>query len=280
LDIVEEAMARFVQEQVESVKHNHGFDIRRAALQARRRSRAWRGVGCLTAVCLLAGAGYIAAQRGDAERLPDPRARGYLPSIAGMGSGNLSTDGPIELAASLPNQTGSLVDGTTVSMSDAAVRGRVVSVSKGAGFVTKDRDGVEIAQVAFDDPAVEWKTVHVTLAVTKVLAVAPTSTFDASVPTVTFGITVSHDANFSAVQSAIEAMHDMVVLVDKSPVFAYAPNTYGTAANGVLIATVRPDGNLSLPFAMADEEPRMLGSIRTVTDLIAALSAPPKPDAK
>lgn len=152
--------------------------------------------------------------------------------------------------------------------SDTVVAGRITDVTPGYGFVVDDYDNATGTPTKFDHPDALWRTAHLTVAVDRQLGAG-----DAVGDTVVVGYTVGVQEDFEVVKQGFLALGDVVLPLEKSPVFDYNAEIYGIAADGDLLTTVNGD-QLSLPALGDAEEQQMLAGVDTYAELSAEAAQP------
>ncbi|MDP9443767.1 MAG: hypothetical protein M3P83_05245 [Actinomycetota bacterium] len=171
------------------------------------------------------------------------------------------------LAEVLPNTAFKAPGSPQQSYSETLVRGRIVDVEPGVGFTISDADDPSGSLADFDAPTVAWRTIHLKLHVDSVIVGEPV---DSSLQV---GYSVDPNDDFKQLRRDFLALPDVILPLDRSPVYAYQPNVWGVAGNGALLATVQ-NGNLSLPFLSSDEESQMLVGVKSLAELEKAAKAP------
>ena len=152
----------------------------------------------------------------------------------------------------MPNVSWTADDGTLgYQPADALVIGRITSVEEGKGYIGRAeeaiRDGKDADLVAFDDPNVSWRTLHLTMSVEEAY---PESIGDE----ITVGWVVHGGENHHQVAAALFALGRFAALVrDDTTRYSYDPGIYGVDVDGAALYRVLPSGELSLPFD-ADHE--------------------------
>lgn len=172
------------------------------------------------------------------------------------------------LAELLPNTKYQVGSGPARSLTEAAVVGRIADVRRGLGFYMPDGDAPRGTETDFDDPRVMWRTVHATVAIESVVA----GEIRQSDP-VTVGFAFGHTPDFSDIERGLKDLGRVVLLLNKSPVFDYNLDVYGTATDGELVGLVDDDGRITLPFA-GDAEGTLLRDSGTVDALRHAAGRP------
>lgn len=172
--------------------------------------------------------------------------------------------GPLTLEQRLPNTT--IVSfGQEFSASDVAVRGDVISVEKGFGFRTPPVDAPADLMTSFDDRRSTWKTIHLTVRVTQVLAGEASDE-------IRVGLTIEGDTSMSEAQELL-AVDDAVFLLNhRHPFYDYDASLLGS--NPDVIATIDSDGRLALPVLADADEQRLLAGTPDLPSLVEAGGRP------
>jgi hypothetical protein len=247
-------------------------------------------VGSL-AVALLAGAGATAG----ALALDEPAARDcsrVTPAAAdapvsaatqndaegAAGWGPLRIGDYSDITALLPNVIYKR-DGQAKTAADRVLNGKVVAVEPGRAFDDFDegpgaeqtKDTPRHQELDFDDPAADWRTVHLTVDVLEQIG----HSSDTS-ETVRVGLAVG-GSNIARLRKELTGARSYVFFLQRnSAVFAYDRTIYATARDGTLLTEVHDDCTLSLPRLDGNdaEEARWLSRARTLGQLKAAAEEP------
>lgn len=174
-----------------------------------------------------------------------------------------------DLTDLLTNVSFSLADGTPAPLTEAVVVGRIQKVEKGRSFYVEGADASEGIESAYDDSRGLWRTVHVTLLVDT--SVSATAKADS---TVIVGFAFGADATFAEISDSFLAMQDLLLFLTETPVFDYAPDVWGTVADGALLGLVSSDGNISLPVQSQSSAEALLRPAPTIASLQLAASKP------
>jgi hypothetical protein len=157
----------------------------------------------------------------------------------------------------------------TRPMTDAVVVGKVTEVSKGMGFYVEGNDGATGIETDFDDPRVEWRTVHLTLAVERTLS-------GSNETPVTVGFAFGNAIPFDQIRHDFLSYERVLLFLQKGqPVFDYNPNVYGTIMDGALLGLVGSDGSISLPV-LGDGAAELMKNTQSVDALARARQARPR----
>lgn len=155
------------------------------------------------------------------------------------------------------------------ALTTAVVTGHFQSVAPGRAFTVAGGDAPGGQAVDFDTDGAVWKTVEARFTVDHVvsgrLAVGEE---------ITVGLALGPDVDPRRVERDLRALGRTLLLLDKSPVFAYDPSLYGTAEGGSLLAVVAEDGRLSLPARSPDEATALLQRTPDLPSIDAAAASP------
>lgn len=161
-------------------------------------------------------------------------------------------------------QTGSKAP---VALTEAVVRGRITDVTKGQGFTIEGSDAPGGTLTDFDDANAQWRTFHATVKVAEVISgTAPDS--------ITVGLAFGPDIGIESVRTDLTAMPEVVLFLQRSPVFGYDETIYAVVSDGALIAQVDDKGVLTLPVLEANESAPMLERSESLDTLRQAAREP------
>ena len=149
----------------------------------------------------------------------------------------------------------------------AVVRGRVTDVTGGRAFTVEGNDAPSGTLTDFDDSRALWRTFHATFDVAEVISGT------ANAP-VTVGLAVGPKVTVDTVRRDLVAMKEVVVFLERSPVFEYDNTILGVVSDGALIAQVDAEGNLTLPVMDAHESASTLARASSLDKLRAAARGP------
>ena len=184
-----------------------------------------------------------------------------------------STDGVSaydSLAGALPTVTYRSADGVVGRASRSVVIGRFESADAGRGFI-EDTEPEGVTEVAFDDPAAQWRTVHARFRQAEVVA-GPDLARDGSL---TVGFAVGSRIDATKFGESLHALGNVLVFVQEdSPVFAYQSGLLSVTEDGMLVAVIDESGDLSLPFVTPSRAEALLAEVRTLERLRVAAEAP------
>lgn len=151
-------------------------------------------------------------------------------------------------------------------LTEAVVLGRVSDVQPGVGFRVVGDDAPDGLETDFNDPRALWRTVHVTVDVDSVVS----GTVDTDTVTVGFAFDARTPA-LDEIASDFASFGQIMLFLNRSPVFAYDTSVFGTVMDGALLATVDADGTIHLPALGAEEASQLLTDSATVGALETAL---------
>ncbi|MGH9156714.1 MAG: hypothetical protein ACRD1K_12960 [Acidimicrobiales bacterium] len=147
------------------------------------------------------------------------------------------------------------------SLAEAVVLGTISKVEPGKGFVVDAVDSPSGQVVDFADPKALWRSFHLIVSVRESLG-------GISVPdTVRVGIAFDGASDVKAVEQGLMALGDVLLFLERSPVFAYDPGLYGIVEDGALLATLDARGQIRLPAKDADEAASLLTGGNTLEAL-------------
>jgi hypothetical protein len=166
------------------------------------------------------------------------------------------------LDETLPNVTYAHEDGRRVTIADHVAVGRITDVEKGWGFRIEGDDAPDGIETDFDDPRARWWTVHATVAVEKGLASQTPRQIRVMLPS-------GGPEDFAKMASGLIALGRVVVFLDRThPLSAYDKSLYWVIdEEGLLVATVAPDGRLDLPLMPRRRAAELLAGVSSFADL-------------
>jgi hypothetical protein len=174
------------------------------------------------------------------------------------------------LAGALPTVTYRSADGVVGRASSSVVLGRFESADAGLGFI-EETEPEGVTEVAFDDPAAQWRTIHARFRQTEVVA-GPDLARDGSL---TLGFAVGNRIDATRFGESLHALGNVLVFVrEDSPVFAYEPGLLSVTEEGMLVAVIDESGDLSLPFVTPIRAESLLAEVSTLEQLRVAALAP------
>lgn len=145
----------------------------------------------------------------------------------------------------LPNVSIRRADGTVAPVANRLVVGTIAGVSEGRAFKAGGQ-GESQTQVGFDDPAAQWRTVHMTVIVDENLGVEQAT---GERPIVDVGLAISGGSDPYRIMSGLKGAGRVALpLIEHSPVFADDPEIFAIVEDGMLLARIDASGTLSLPF--------------------------------
>lgn len=194
---------------------------------------------------------------------------GTLDALRERGAGGGSTRPYDSLDDLLGNVEYQWSAGQPQPLTVAVVIGRFESAGPGVAFTVAGADAPGGRSEDFDAPGATWKTVEASFVVDQVISGA----LDRA-DRVQVGLAFGPDIDPATVEDDLRRLGRTVLFLDRSPVFAYNPQLYGTVADGTLLATVADDGTLALPALDADQAASLLRATPTLTALTTAASGP------
>ena len=194
---------------------------------------------------------------------------GTLDALRERGSGGGSTRPYDSLDDLLSNVEYQWSVGRPEPLTVAVVVGRFESAGPGGAFGVAGGDAPDGQPADFDAADATWKTVEATFVVDEVISGAVNSAERVQV-----GLAFGPDIDPSGVADDLRRLGRSVLFLNRSPVFSYNPQLYGTVADGALLATVADDGTLALPALDPEEAASLLRATPTLTALTAAASGP------
>ena len=156
----------------------------------------------------------------------------------------------------------------------AVVRGRVTDVTEGRAFTVEGNDAPSGTLTDFDDSRALWRTFHATFDVAEVISGT------ANAP-VTVGLAVGPKVTVDTVRRDLVAMKEVVVFLERSPVFEYDNTILGVVSDGASspkstqratspspswTPTSRPRHSRALPVWTNSE--RLLGDLKSSSALM------------
>lgn len=156
------------------------------------------------------------------------------------------------VAELLDNTQFALADGPAEPLTAAVVVADVVSVQRGVGFHVPGADAPRGTLIDYEDDRASWRTVHVDVAVSRVIS-------GASPGTVRVGFSFDASSAFDEIAAGV---------------FDYDPSLYALVEDGAYLGYVDADGTITLPALPADTARAMLGQTPTIDRLAAAAAGP------
>lgn len=221
-----------------------------------RRWRAAVGVFAAATVAALAACG--------ADRVGAAEGRRYVEEVyaaraagASFGPGWYRT-----LDELVPNVVYERENGQRSKGATHVVVGRIVDVEKGKGFRIEGDDAPDGITTDFDDPRARWWTVHATVTVERGLASEAPRQLRAMFPS-------GGPKDFARLSAGLPALGRVVLFMRRDdPLTAYDPDLYWVMEeDGLLVATVGPDGRLDLPLMPDERAAELLRGVRRFSDL-------------
>ncbi len=173
------------------------------------------------------------------------------------------------LEEALPNVTFTTGPESFPAASQLVVRADIVDVQKGKGFWIPGDDAERGTVIEFDDSRALWQTVHLTVAVSEMVAGEPPSSSSLDV-----GVAIDPSVDFERFADGLLELDDVVLFLTKrTGVFDYEPDRFGIVEDGALLLSVDRDGKLELPF-MAQERRERLTPLPSLEALKRAAHQP------
>lgn len=174
-----------------------------------------------------------------------------------------------DVAELLMNTKFATGEATAEPVTDAVVRGTVVDVAPGRAFTVEGPDAPDGTLTDFDDASASWRTFHLTVNVVETLSGSTSGNL------ITVGVAFGPDTSLERVRADMEALGEVVLFLNHTPVFNYDKSVYGTVGDGAYIAPIDSAGTLTLPALDPQEAALMLRRGGSVAALrTAAKSAP------
>lgn len=221
-------------------------------------SRSRLAVVALTAVCSLGLLTGCASA--------DPEV-GVIDALKARHDGTASITPYRDLTELLDNTKYQAGSKAPVVLTEAVVRGRVSDVTEGKAFTVEGADAPGGTLTDFNDPKTQWRTFHATLDVAEVISGTANSQ-------ITVGLAFGPDINVETVRKDLTTMKEVVMFLERSPVFGYDDTIYGVLGNGALIAQLDDQGTLTLPVLDANESAPLLVGSATLDTLRQAARGP------
>jgi hypothetical protein len=187
-----------------------------------------------------------------------------LSSLGAADSGSRPFDSLDDLLGNVVYKMG---DEPAAPLTDAVIVADIIDVSPGSGFRIEGNDAPGGIETGFDDPRALWRTVHV-----KVSVVSTVSGSVGDEPLV--GLSFGPDTPIGDIDRELRSLGQVLLFLNRSPVFAYAPEVYGTVMDGALVGTVRSDGSIRFPVLESEDEKALLHEVSTIDELEAAGDGP------
>lgn len=169
-----------------------------------------------------------------------------------------------ELMGNTTFQTGSK---TPTVLTEAVILGNVTDVTEGKAFNVEGNDAPGGTLTDFDDPKAQWRTFHLAVDVAEVIS-------GTAANKITVGLAFGPNIDVESVRADMTSMKDVVLFLERSPVFGYDDAIYGVLSDGALIAQVDNQGTLTLPVLEANESAPMLAGSTTLDNLRQAARGP------
>jgi len=134
---------------------------------------------------------------------------------------------------------------------ELVVLGTITGISRGASFSwnADDAGNETTTQYPFGDDRAMGHTVHLTVAVSEVVA-PPTKE---NLETITVGLVFDSNIGFDTIQNDYSTLGTIVFFLKQSPIFDYKPGTYAIIEDGALMGLLKGDGTLHFPTMLEPE---------------------------
>ena len=157
-------------------------------------------------------------------------------------------------------------------LTEAVVVGTVTEVRPGAGFRVEGNDAPSGIETDFDDPRALWRTFHVTVDVERVVS----GDVGTGAGAVTVGFAFGRDMPLEGLDEEFQRMGRMLLFLNRSVVFDYDPDVYGTVLDGALLGQVTENDEIRLPVLDDFEEASFLQGGRSLGELVSAARREPR----
>lgn len=198
-------------------------------------------------------------------------AQGLRPALQARRDVGAAHGYPFEnLSELLGNHLYKVGDKPAAPLTAAVVTGRFLSLEPGRGFTVAGSDAPDGTPVDFDSPDALWRTMHGRFAVDHVI------TGHHPGWEVTVGLSFGAETAVEPVEQDLLGLEQVVLFLQRSPVFGYDPAVYGVVLDGGLIAPVDDAGQLTLPILEQAEASRLLNGAASLEALQSMASEPPR----
>lgn len=169
-----------------------------------------------------------------------------------------------ELLANTHYQVG---DASPRPLTEAVIVGRVTDVHPGRAFRVEGDDAPDGIATDFDNPDALWRTVHASVAVESVIS-------GAADEVILVGFAFDPTLPLDDIEKQMIGFEQLLMFLNKSPVFDYDPDVYGTVFDGALVGLIDDEGHITLPALEETEEADLLRKAPTIEELRAAAQEP------
>lgn len=161
----------------------------------------------------------------------------------------------------VPAESYEFLDGSRASLSNRVIVGSITDVERGVGFRATGEDGQGSEMLDFDDPTAMWKTIHLTVEVSKLLA------GESSKNPIMVGISLSGGNDFDTIAKALLATDSVVLALEEgSPVFEYDSEVQAIVWDATTMVSVYGN-SLDAPALEGEDEKEFLGGATTLEEL-------------
>lgn len=200
------------------------------------------------------------------QRPPSPDIVSFQDTMAQRIAAPSRANGYRPLQDYLTNRRWGSSEVDSVPVSELVAIGRIVAVDRGRGGLP---DGT---YSDFDHPDAIWRTIHFRLEVNEVIGNSKLG----EPRSVDVGLAIGPDLAFATVVQGLTDMDEILLFLERSPVFGYDDNRFGILLDGGLLAAVSQAGSISLPFLTPADASLVLASASTVGALEVEAAEPPQ----
>lgn len=194
--------------------------------------------------------------------------RGYaIDQLFARAEGSLTLRPYHSVVELLPNVSYVGPTGDLGPLTDAVVVGDITDVSPGRAV----RDGGrEPEPLRFDDPAADWRTLHLHVRVTDTIAGSAARNVLVELP-------IGGTTDAETMAAGLRQIGPLLFFLwGPTPAVDDDSSVYSLVEGGDLLATVEHDGSIRFLVTSMDEDADLVGGIRTVDDLKRAAAQPPR----
>lgn len=152
-------------------------------------------------------------------------------------------------------------------LTEAVIVGQVTDVQPGRAFTDETDDAPDGTETDFGDPDAIWRSVHVSIKVETVVS-------GAVVEPVVVGFAFDPRLSVEDIRAQFVGFGSVLLFLNRSPVFDYDPEVYGTVLDGALLGVVDDEGHIALPLVDRQDAKGLLREASSVEELEAAAEGP------
>lgn len=222
------------------------------------------------AVFLIVAALGTACDGSNTHTLECPREAACFPEVLEEMQGRAESGSSVRpynsLVEVLGNVEYSIEGGPAEPLSEAVVVGKFVDVVAGRAFSDERPGSPDGVELDFDSPDAIWRSVHAMVEVEEVVSgslegpVIAGFAFDPKVP-------------LHEIREEFVEMGSVLLFLNRTPVFDYDPEVFGTVSDGALLGVV-DRGRISLPVMDGDQAEELLRDASTLNELKSAAEGP------